>query len=336
MKIGKRVARALAPLAALLVTAGVLTATAAAAPPQNTAPPTISGQAREGSTLTADNGTFSNSPTTYTYQWQRCNADGTGCANITGATQKTYTLQAADVDKRVRVVVTATNADGSASANSAPSAVVSGTGAPVNTAKPTITGKAAVGEVLTASTGTFTGGVRTYTYQWQRCPAGASTACVSIAGATSKTYTVQTADVGSALRVNVTAENASGSKATASSDLTVTVGSGTTTVVTTTTTPGTPTVNRAPSISLLSAKRIGIKLYVRFRVCDDSPGGLSVLLRETKNGLSGRHRFTVSACATYARNYRVATLFRKGTIRVSAQATDKSGKSSPTVSRTVR
>jgi hypothetical protein len=326
------------PLVALLAAAGLLTATAAArtaAAPQNTAAPTISGQAREGSTLTANNGTWSNAPTSFAYQWQRCASDGTGCANISGATAKTYMLVAADVDHRVRVVVTATNADGSASANSAPSAIVSATSAPTNTAKPTISGTPAVGEVVTANNGTWTGGATTFTYQWQRCPAGATTACINIAGATGKTYTVRTADVGSALRVNVTAHNASGSTATATSDPTTIVGSGTSTVTQTTTTT-TSTVNRAPTLSLLSAKRIGAKVYVRYRVCDDSPGSISILGRETKQGLSGRHRFAVTGCGVRARSWVVAKLFRTGTIRVSLQATDKSGKSSRTVSLLVR
>jgi hypothetical protein len=333
----KRAIMALAPLGVLLAVTGLLAASAAArstAAPQNTSPPTISGQARVGSTLTAENGTWSNSPTSFTYQWQRCNADGTSCTNISGATQKTYTLSSADVEKRVRVVVTATNPDGSASANSAPSAIVSATDAPVNTAKPTVTGTPAVGEVLTASNGTFTGGVRSYTYQWQRCPAGTATACVSIAGATSRTYTVRSADVGSALRVNVTAHNASGSTSTASSDLTAVVGGNTTTVVQTTTT-STTVVNRAPTLSLLSAKRVGIKVYIRYRSCDDRSSHVSILARETKQGLSGRHRFTATGCAVHSRNYVVAKLFRTGTIRVSVQATDTSGKSSRVYSRLV-
>jgi hypothetical protein len=334
----KRAIKALAPLGVLLALSGLLAVSAAArstAAPQNTAAPTISGQARVGSTLTADNGTWSNAPTSFSYQWQRCNADSTGCTNISGATQKTYTLTSADVDKRVRVVVTATNADGSSSANSATSAIVSATDAPVNTAKPTVSGTPAVGEVLTATNGTFTGGVRSYTYQWQRCPAGTATGCVSIAGATNRTYTVRTADVGSALRVNVTARNASGSTATATSEMTAVVGGNTTTVVQTTTN-NVPVVNRAPTLSLLSAKRVGVKVYIRYRVCDDSPGSISILARETKQGLSGRHRFAVTGCGVRSRNYAVAKLFRTGAIRVSVQATDKSGKSSKTVSRLVR
>jgi hypothetical protein len=79
----------IAPLAALLAVAGLLTATAAArttAAPQSTAIPTLSGQARQGSTLSTTNGTWSNSPTSFAYQWQRCNVDSTGCTAIADAT----------------------------------------------------------------------------------------------------------------------------------------------------------------------------------------------------------------------------------------------------------
>jgi len=336
-----RAKQMIAPLAVLLAAAGLLAASATAratASPQNTAAPTISGQARENSTLTAANGTWSNNPTSFSYQWQRCNADGTSCAAISGANKQTYTLDAADVDHRLRVVVTATNADGSASANSSPTALASATSAPVNTAKPAISGKVAVGEDLTVTTGTWTGGARSFTYQWQRCPGGTATACVNIAGATSRTYTIRTADVGSALRVNVTAHNASGSTASTAADVTPVVGSNTTTVVQTTTQTTTTTrsvVNHAPAVSFLSAKRIGTKVYARFRVCDDSPGRVSVVVRETKLGLSGRHVFSVTRCASYSRSWTVAKLFRTGTVHVALRAVDKSGKQSRAVAKTV-
>ena len=55
-------------------------------------------------------------PISYGYQWQRCDTTGANCADIAGATAATYTATAADTGRRVRVVVTATNTAGSASA----------------------------------------------------------------------------------------------------------------------------------------------------------------------------------------------------------------------------
>lgn len=91
-----------------------LDGTAAAAAPGNTVAPAITtdGTPQEGETISCSTGTWTNSPTGYTYQWQR------NGSNISGATSSSYLLQAADVDASVRCVVTATNAGGSASANS--------------------------------------------------------------------------------------------------------------------------------------------------------------------------------------------------------------------------
>src|SRR5438094_2225847 len=165
-------------LSVTLAGAALLTGVAAAktaAVPQNTSAPTISGTAREGNTLTAGNGGWANAPTSFSYQWQRCGADGTGCADISGATKRAYTLTSADSDHTVRVQVTASNADGQATASSATTSVVSSRSAPVNTAKPTISGAPKVGEELSAGNGTWTGGVTSFTYQWQRCTS--STSC---------------------------------------------------------------------------------------------------------------------------------------------------------------
>jgi hypothetical protein len=94
-------------------------------PPVNTALPTISGTAQSGQTLTAGPGSWTESPTAYGYQWQRCDAAGANCSSISLATTQSYTVVAADVGSTLRVAVTATNAAGpSAAASSAQTAVV--------------------------------------------------------------------------------------------------------------------------------------------------------------------------------------------------------------------
>jgi len=294
-----------------------------AAVPRNTAAPSISGTPREGNTLTARNGTWANSPTSYAYQWQRCAADGTNCSDISGATNQSYTLASADVDHAIRVAVTASNTDGQATATSSTTAQVSSRSAPVNSAKPTVSGTPRVGEELTASTGTWTGGVSSYSYQWQRCTASA--VCTDVDGASARVYGVRSADVGSSLRVTVTAHNASGSTASATSD--------TTAVVTSLATPGvTMKSNQAPRLTFLSLTRKGTLIYSRFRVCDDSTARLKVTEHDSKPGVRGYTRnFAVGAkpCVTYSRHWGLASRFRHGWYTASLQARDRQGATSP-------
>jgi Ig domain of plant-specific actin-binding protein len=97
--------------------------------PQNTSPPTISGQAVEGQTLTATTGSWTgDQPINFAFQWQRCDRSGLNCANIAGATSSSYTLTPADVGNTIRVAVTAQNASGSSTAFSAPTAPVQSAG----------------------------------------------------------------------------------------------------------------------------------------------------------------------------------------------------------------
>ena len=95
-----------------------------AAVPANTSRPTISGDPRVGETLTANDGTWSNSPTSFAYQWQRCDVDAVVCGSVPGATGKTYGVRAADVGFRVRVEVTARNSSGTGTATSSASGIV--------------------------------------------------------------------------------------------------------------------------------------------------------------------------------------------------------------------
>jgi hypothetical protein len=97
-----------------------------AAAPTNTAAPAVTGSPSQGSTLTTSNGSWTGSPTGYTYAWQDCDTSGANCAAISGATSSSYTLAAGDVGSTVRSVVTAENAGGNASAPSAVTAVVTG------------------------------------------------------------------------------------------------------------------------------------------------------------------------------------------------------------------
>jgi streptogramin lyase len=83
--------------------------------PANTERPMILGSPTQAQTLAATKGSWTNDPTGFGYQWQRCDP---GCSNITDAVESSYTLAVDDVGANVRVVVTAGNTGGSAQAAS--------------------------------------------------------------------------------------------------------------------------------------------------------------------------------------------------------------------------
>ena len=189
------------------------------APPANTAPPTISGTAQQGQMLTALDGSWTNSPTSFAHQWQRCDASGSNCSAIAGATGQTYTLTAADVGSTIRVQETASNAAGAgtpvSSAALGPAIMLT---APVNTAPPSlsVSGSAMEGQALTVVNGSWTNSPTSFTHQWQRCDASGNN-CTAIPGATGQIYTLTATDVGSTIRVQETARNEAGAGAPASS-----------------------------------------------------------------------------------------------------------------------
>ena len=85
---------------------------------------------------------------------------------------------------------------------------------PVNKTPPTIVGTPEVGLRVTATRGTWSGSPTSFHYAWSRCDTDG--ACLTIAGATGKSYLVKAADVGHTLVVTVTARNAAGSTPKAS------------------------------------------------------------------------------------------------------------------------
>ena len=84
--------------------------------PSINAIPEISGTTRTGSTLTTTNGTWLGSPSSYTYQWKRASTSGGSYADIPSATNSSYVLTDADIDKYIKVSVVATNGVGPSTA----------------------------------------------------------------------------------------------------------------------------------------------------------------------------------------------------------------------------
>lgn len=162
--------------------------------PVNSVLPAITGDPYEGETLTVSDGTWSNTPDTYAYIWQR---DG---VPIAGATDATYELTAEDAGAVITATVKATNQGVSAVATSAATEEI--LGHPVFSDQPTITGTAQEGETLTGDPGTHDG--ESATYRWLADD-------VAIGGETGLTLELEAAQVDAVIVFEVTATNDAGS-----------------------------------------------------------------------------------------------------------------------------
>ncbi len=169
--------------------------------PINTTLPAISGSGTVGAALSSSAGTWSGIPTSYAYQWQRCNATGGACSPISGATGTQYTPATADVGSTMRSTVVASNAGGSGSATSAPSAVIvvtppPPTTGPVNLTLPAITGTPQAGKVLASTNGTWSPNPTSFRYAWQRCDSSGANCALSPTSSSALTYTLTRGDIG--------------------------------------------------------------------------------------------------------------------------------------------
>ena len=205
--------------------------------PSNSGVPTISGTARTGSTLTTTStGTWSGSPTSYSYQWKRSATSGGTYSDVASATASTYVVTEFDVGYFIKLAVVATNGVGSSSAAlSDPTTVVVDI-APTNTALPVITGTARTGETLTTSRGSWTSSPSTYAYQWKRASTVGGS-YTNIASATDRTYDLTDADIDKFIKVSVIATNIIGASSAALSAATSVVIDLTDSVVPTATNP---------------------------------------------------------------------------------------------------
>jgi hypothetical protein len=280
--------------------------------PVNTAAPTISGSAKTGQALTAGTGSWAESPTGYAYRWQRCDTTGANCAPIETATAPTYTVKSADIGSTLRVAVTASNAAGSSTpASSSQTAEVKPGSVPANSATPTITGAAKTGQTLTAGTGSWTESPTSYTYQWQRCDTTGAN-CIPIEGATAPTYAINSPDIGSTLRVAVTASNANGPSAPASSSQTAEIKAG-----------SAPTNTAAPTIS--GTAKTAQTLTATTGSWTESPTSYAYQwLRCDKTGAS-----CVPIEGATAATYAISPANAGSTLRVEVTASNSTGGSAP-------
>lgn len=157
-----------------------------------------------GATLSASAGTWTSVPAVsgYTYQWQRSLDGGTTWANLSGETKSTYKVVASDYAFRLRVRVTATNLNGSTTANSATSSAVAET---YNVQIPVLRGTLVSGQLLEVTDGTWSSDYPlTFQYQWNKNGS-------AISGEISPSYTLVDGDIGANITVTVTANSSLGS-----------------------------------------------------------------------------------------------------------------------------
>ena len=174
--------------------------------------PVINGTAQVGESLTADAAGIEdgNGLDRVQFRFQWVTNDGSADADITGATDSSYTLVAADEGRTVKVRVSFTDRGGYA--ESLTSAATDSVGFVVQqqvsnspaSGAPAITGTAQVGETLTADISTIADadGLTnvSHSYQWV---GNDGTSDTDITGATGSTYTLVDADEGSTIRVRV-------------------------------------------------------------------------------------------------------------------------------------
>jgi hypothetical protein len=208
LRTARLLALAAASLATLALTAGALARGQAA--PQNLQQPTVEGRGIVGQTLTAGLGRWSENPSSYRFQWHRCDfaGDRQNCQPIAGATRRRYQTVGADGDHQVKIDVTACNRDGCGTADTKGFIVFRDT-RPELLSEPTISGDAQVGETLTASPGLWSAYPTAIGYDWLSCDTAGNN-CQGT-GTRGTTYGVRNNDSGRTLRVRVTARNNRGS-----------------------------------------------------------------------------------------------------------------------------
>jgi hypothetical protein len=173
------------------------------------AQPTITGEPSQGQLLQVSTGSWTQPPTAYSYQWQRCNPNGRLCAPIPGATSSSYMPAPEDLGLAVLAVVHATVGAAAQDALSVATRPIAPAG-PTLVEPPTVVGTAKQGARLTGSTGTWTGsGAIAYAFQWYRCDAKGAH-CKSIHGATKSTYVQVAKDVRKTIGFAVRATDAVG------------------------------------------------------------------------------------------------------------------------------
>jgi hypothetical protein len=179
---------------------------AVARPPlESTVQPSIEGTPIIGKTLKVNPGVWSPLVTTFSYTWDRCNAEGRTCAPIPGADKPTYKVHAADLGQTLVALVQAENGGTTQNAFSTatPAAVAPSVTGPVLLSPPAVGGAAAVGNELVVSTGRWQSvGPLSLSFRWYSCdPLGRR--CAMLLDATGATQTLTGSEIGKTIGVTL-------------------------------------------------------------------------------------------------------------------------------------
>lgn len=146
-------------------------------------------------------------PISFGYEWQRCDRSLAACERIANAGDDRYRLRVADVGSRIVARVAASNADGTAQANTSATETVE-PARPTALRRPGITGGARDGGVLRATGGSWWGTPELeFGVTWLRC-SRRGTNCRAVAFRAA--YVPTRGDLGRRLRARVISENEAG------------------------------------------------------------------------------------------------------------------------------
>jgi hypothetical protein len=189
----------------LILVAVAMTARAGAVgPPVDTTPPSVTGAAQAGSSVTCAPGQWdSPGQLAYSYQWLD---DG----QASGPATQTWALGAGLVGHQIACRVTAALVASHFATSATSPAVTVAAQAVANTALPAISGTPSPGQTLSCSQGSWSPQPVVFTYQWRRDGA-------RIAGASAAGYTVVAADAGHVLSCAVSVALTSGGLGSAAS-----------------------------------------------------------------------------------------------------------------------
>ena len=177
-----------------------------------------------GATASVSNGTWSNSPTAYTYKWYACNSAVAaavtavpGTCSLLSASASSLVITPDVVGKFITAVVTAINAAGSNSYIPASSTAVRDL-TPVNVVAPEISGSVWSGTSMTLTPGDWSN-APSLSFQWYRCDQFATQItsdfkaahCEDSPVSSVSSYTTGISDVGKYIAGQVSAQTISGS-----------------------------------------------------------------------------------------------------------------------------